>query len=87
MIEKDDWRLRGQEKYLKGATLYRTKYTPSSKTWGHDHCEFCWAEFSLESCPDSLQEGWTTEDNYHWICKQCFEDLKELFVWKVDHRH
>lgn len=86
MVEKNDWRLRGQEKYLKGVTLYREKYTQYSETGNHDHCEFCWAEFCLENCLNSPHGGWTTEDNYCWICEQCFEDLKELFAWKVDHR-
>jgi hypothetical protein len=30
-----------------------------------------------------LQEGYATEDNYRWICEECFEDFKDLFDWKV----
>ena len=45
MSSDDDWRLRGQEDYLQGATLIRTRYTAWSEDWEHDHCEFCWTKF------------------------------------------
>lgn len=80
MIEKDDWRLRGQEKYLSGKTLYFRKWAAPRKEWDHDHCEFCWEKFS--DFPDTLHEGYTTEDNYHWICPNCYNDFKEMFKWK-----
>ena len=48
MAEKNDWRLTGQENYLKGVTLYWKKYSRYSDTWDHDHCDFCWAEFCLK---------------------------------------
>ena len=83
MVDKSDWRLRGQEDYLHGVTLYWEKYTQWSETWDHDHCDFCWTEFCLEGCKGSSEEGYTTEDNYTWICKQCFEDFKDTFEWKV----
>ena len=41
----DDWRLRGQEDYLQGATLLLKAYRAWSVDWEHDHCEFCWAKF------------------------------------------
>lgn len=34
--------------------------------------------------PETLYEGYTTEDGRHWICKQCFEELKEMFHWKLE---
>jgi len=84
MIKDNDWRLQGQEKYLKGVTLYLKKYYKYKGTCDHDHCEFCWAKFSIEGLPDAIDEGYATKDNYHWICKSCFGDFKELFQWKVD---
>jgi len=60
MIDKNDWRLQGQEKYLKGVTLYLKKYIKYRNAWDHDHCEFCWAKFSLEGSPDDLDEGYLT---------------------------
>ena len=83
MIDKSDWRLQGQEKYLKGATLCLKKYTKYRDAWVHDHCEFCWAKFSLEGNASDIDEGYATQDNYHWICKRCFVEFKDIFQWKV----
>ena len=84
MREEDDWRLQGQEKYLKGISLSWKKYTRYSENWEHDHCEFCWATFTEEDYPDVLHEGYATEDNYRWICQTCFEDFKDMFGWAVN---
>ena len=84
MIEKNDWRLQGQEKYLTNRKLMRIPYFRWSKTWDHDHCEFCWEKFS--DYPDTLHEGYTTEDNYYWICPTCYNDFKEMFKWKENDR-
>ena len=81
MIEKDDWRLRGQERFLSGKTLYLRKWRSPEKDWDHDHCQFCWEKFS--DSPDTLHEGYTTEDNRHWICPTCYNDFKEMFQWNV----
>jgi hypothetical protein len=83
MREADDWRLQGQEEYLKDISLSWKKYTRYSESWEHDHCEFCWAKFMEEDLPDVLHAGYATEDNYRWICEQCFEDFKDMFNWKV----
>jgi len=83
MREENDWRLQGQETYLKGVQLWWKTYTRYSESWEHDHCEFCWAKFMVEDVPDVLHEGYATEDNYRWICEQCFEDFKDLFGWEV----
>ena len=34
-------------------------------------------------CPNALHEGYCTEDEERWICKQCFEDFKRQFEWTV----
>jgi hypothetical protein len=78
----NDWRLQGQEKYLRDAVLERKKYQRYREGWDHDHCEFCGAEFSLET-PGALQAGYATQDNYRWICDACFQDFRNLFGWKV----
>jgi hypothetical protein len=83
MREENDWRLTNQETYLKGVPLCRKKYVQYSDSWEHEHCEFCWAKFMNEDAPDVLREGYATEDNYRWICGQCFEDFKDLFQWEV----
>lgn len=85
MSEQDDWRLRGQETYLKGATLQHMRYrqNPENPDWDHDHCAFCWQEFCTDVTCDSLKAGYCTEDEYYWICPQCFEDFKDRFGWRV----
>lgn len=83
MVDPNDWRLTGQEKYLKGVTLYRKRYVAPRPDWDHDHCEFCWAKFMVEDYPDVFHEGYSTLDEYRWICKGCFDDFKEMFEWRV----
>lgn len=45
MSTSKDWRLRGQEQYLEGATLVLKPYRAWSEEWEHDHCEFCLTKF------------------------------------------
>jgi hypothetical protein len=77
-----DWRLQGQEKYLLGATLRWQRYHAPRTDWDHDHCEFCWRAFSERG--GDRNEGYVTADNYRWICRECFDDFKEQFGWKVE---
>ena len=84
MIEKDDCRLMGQEKYLAGKELFFVPdYRPFSKTWEHEHCVFCTAKIS--SYKGDIHQGYCTADEKrpHWICKDCFEDFKDMFNWVV----
>lgn len=78
-----DWRLRGQEKYLQGKTLFWKAWSQSRPNWDHDHCEFCWARFCDDGCGNGLAHGYTDETEYRWICKPCFDDFRERFAWKV----
>jgi hypothetical protein len=85
MADSNDWRLGGQERFLKGVTLVRRPYRRSltNPNWDHDHCAFCWAKFMAEDYPGSLHEGYSTEDEYHWICPTCFADFQGAFEWRV----
>ncbi len=83
MAESNDWRLQGQEKYLKGVILIFKKYTQYSPDWDHDHCEFCSVKFMEEGNSDCHHYGYVTCNNYRWICTQCFEDFKEMIDWKI----
>lgn len=112
----EDWRLTGQEKYLKGVALIRLRfpdywlksysekndfykyvvdgaekyvelshkgqeYLEGDKVrllW-HEHCEFCWHKIMT----DNNEECLCTSDYYHWICKECFDEFKGSFDWKV----
>ena len=82
-MQDGDWRLAGQESYLTGATLIRQSWRETRPGWDHDHCEFCGATFGDDRTPDALHEGWTTEDEYRWICNTCFDDFRQRFSWRV----
>ena len=77
----DDWRLQGQERYLKGSVLHWARHDAERGSSEHDHCEFCWRKFSTSE--GDLCEGYTTSDAYHWICADCFGDFKEQFEWSL----
>ncbi len=85
MIEKNDWRLQGQERYLIGEKFIFKKYQMKSEKWDHDHCEFCWKKFmeTDDSNDEIINEGYSTVDNYRWICKECFNDFKEMFKLEI----
>jgi hypothetical protein len=82
-MAQQDWRLRNQEGYLQGVSLYRREYKPASDQNDHDHCEFCFAKFMQTDAPDVLHEGYCTQDRYRWICLTCFDDFHDKFAWKV----
>jgi len=84
-ISPDDWRLAGQEKYLKNVTLVKRAYRryPNNPEWDHDHCAFCHAKFMVEDYPDVLHEGYSTEDEYYWVCEKCVQDFREHFGWMI----
>ncbi len=77
----DDWRIRNQENYLIGVWLTKKKYSKWSDSWEHDHCEFCSA--TISELENDLNEGYATDDDYHWICETCYQDFKERFQWKL----
>jgi hypothetical protein len=78
-----DWRLTGQEEFLTGVTLERRVWQETRPDWDHDHCAFCGAKFAAIDEPDILHEGWTTDDEYYWICDACFADFREQFGWST----
>jgi len=79
----DDWRVTNQEKYLTGVTLTRKAWRQTRQGCDHDHCEFCSAKFGGPDLQDALREGWTTDDEYRWICDPCFGDFRERFDWRT----
>lgn len=75
-----DWREQGQEKYLSGLKFTKQKYSKYSDNWEHDHCEFCNKKFcEQEDDLKCINEGYTTQDNYRWICIDCFQNFKEKY--------
>jgi len=84
MSEKElDWRLQGQEKYLLGATLKFDIWASNNPNNDHDHCEFCSAKFASSTFQETLHEGYSTLDHYHWVCVGCFNDFSKRFNWVV----
>jgi len=77
----NDWRRQGQEKYLKGTKIFSRDYLHHRLEWDHDHCEFCGTKFSMNQ--NDLKKGYSTDDGYHWICCQCFNDFQYEFNWQV----
>lgn len=76
----EDWREQGQESYLSGLEFRKKQYKRFSETWEHDHCEFCNSKFcEPQDGLDCLHEGYATEDNYRWICEDCFIEFKEKY--------
>ena len=83
-LDNNDWRLRTPKDYLLGATLYWRAWRESQPGWDHDHCEFCWAKFTdREDVKDVLREGYTTADEYWWICSACARDFAERFQFTL----
>jgi hypothetical protein len=76
-----DWRLQGQERYLQSLELYLATYKAPREGWDHDHCEFCFGKFAEHG--GDFSEGYTSKDRYHWICKNCYDDFKTMFGWKI----
>jgi len=85
MANKDDWRILNQEEYLMGVELKLRAYrqNPKNPKWDHDHCEFCNAKFMVGGAHETLSEGFTTWDDYRWICTSCFQDFKHRFCWVI----
>ena len=80
MAAKDDWRLTGQEEFLRGQALCHRAWAGSPQL-DHSHCAFCWAKFS--ALDGTLHEGYVTQDGRHWICPECFRDFQAMFEWTL----
>jgi hypothetical protein len=80
-VPPDDWRRQGQEKYLKGVPIKRGPWRMLKPSWDHDHCEFCYVTFSPYD--GDLKSGYSTLDEYRWICEACFEAFRDEFGWSL----
>jgi hypothetical protein len=82
------WRIDNVEQ-LRGLRLQLQRYTKWSENWDHDHCAACCAKFAEFDGPNIQHEGYATcEDypkgaHYDWICKSCFDDLKDDMQWSA----
>ena len=88
----EDWRLPGAGEFLLRAEFRHKAYEPNEGN-DHDHCGFCWRKFMAETNarrePDALGVGYAAldrpqgEDDYYWVCDECFGDFRERFGWTV----
>jgi hypothetical protein len=83
MSDVIDWRLRNQQRYLRGIALAWRRYGPTISGSDHDHCEFCFAKFMLGGEIGTLGEGYASAGGDYWICKSCFDDFSAQFNWQV----
>lgn len=79
--ESEDWRLTNQKVYLDNKVLIRRKYANKVTENQHDHCEFCLGTFGYDINSD--EESYCTEDEYRWICSECYNDFKNIFNWNI----
>ena len=88
MDSDKQWRI-DQAGFLKGATLQWRNWKAPSAQWDHDHCACCWAKFAEWDAPEIQHQGYTTTDlhshgaGYHWVCEECFTDLKDEMQWQL----
>jgi hypothetical protein len=84
----------GQERFLQGAAFRHKPYRAWRQGWEHDHCAFCTREFVEQGAPSddtaaqtagyaALGRGPLGEDDYHWVCDDCFGDFRQRFEWNV----
>ena len=84
MLAEHDWRLDGQEQYLRkllrDADINFKVWSPHHRGRSHDHCEFCWAKiWDRVHGTNEFDRGYVTADDRHWICEPCFADFKDRF--------
>jgi hypothetical protein len=87
ILNRPDWENSGNDRYI-GARLKWKDYDPGADPSEHNHCWVCWKTFSLLD-GDAERTGFAVVDDpkfgddYNWVCKSCFDDLKDLFNWVV----
>jgi hypothetical protein len=87
VLNRENWSWAG-DAWLIGAHLRWKDYYQWSDTWDHDHCAICFATFSLidekaEKAGYAVVDRPNFDDDYEWVCKRCFDTMKDLFNWVV----
>jgi hypothetical protein len=96
-IQPEDWRRRGQERFLPAGTVFvKREYRALDEHWEHDHCEMRWAKFMdpqfsvghaqfVAEHTDVLTAGMVTQVDERrlerWVCDYCFTDFAAEFGW------
>ena len=82
----NDWRLDGYDGYLNEATFALEKFLTVDNN-DHEHCVFCWQKITDLNIEGSDKEGYCTKceetGQTQWVCKDCFNEFKNLFNFKV----
>jgi len=76
---REDWRITGQEGYLKGKELFLKEISDCTTVLGKriPQCSFC---FSIIEKGDN---AYYEPINDIWVCRKCFEDFNGHFDWTV----
>ena len=95
VLDTTDWRLCGQEKWLSNEKLIKEDVAIFYKArkeewdgknpfdlWDHDHCDFCYEKFMIETAIEQ-PFAYRSQDYNAWICETCYNDFKEKFNWKL----
>lgn len=78
---RDDWRLMGQEGYLKEKTLLHRHFDRKICVEDYLQCEFCWS--SLEDDEGKGIMCFFEPEQKLWVCEECYSDFREHFDWTV----
>jgi hypothetical protein len=81
-----DWRLSWGKDFIRDAVFRWEEYLAPSEAWDHDHCVFCTQRFMEVDCPGIERFGYVTDTEVEewWVCRRCFDDLREEFGWHVE---
>src|SRR4051812_40386643 len=92
-VPDEDYRLESIRQWHEGKTWHHAQYKQPSPTWDHDHCILCWRRLAEPTAgfSDAQYDGYTDEEDYHWMCNQCFSDLfeqlKDRLQWTLREQH
>ena len=79
---REDWRIAGQESYLKNKVLQHRLFDRSICVEDYTQCEFCWALFDKDK--DNPIMAYFQPDEKVWVCEECFNDFNRFFHWTVE---
>lgn len=76
---QEDWRIMGQEGYLKDKKLQHMKFNRAMCTEDNDQCDFCYS--LLDGDNQDASYAYFEPITKSWICERCYKDFKDHFNW------
>jgi len=76
-IHGDEWKwehVRDSIEWCRGHKWTFQKWTSKHERWDHDHCMVCWWKLRESSDPQ-VSHGYTDEEEYQWLCQECYEQF------------